>query len=568
MMDKETALNWFNKTNVLSRYSKFKREKQEVINQTDYLPKSASLPQRLWHIIHEITDIPGCKTCQKPVSWDRRFKRYKTYCGNPKCPNVDPDIISQKQSKTDYEKAAQKRHETCIKKYGHSNYLASEQGKQAVKRAFIAQTQSDKKKRYEKVANSRTKTLQDKYGVSNISHLAYISQDVLDLLNNKEWLKEQHHTLRKSAKQIGEELHIKSASSVIRSYLEKYQLQTLDVRLTPDTLNLLNNKDWLKEQHHDLKKSQSLIASELDIKGGATVVGKYLRKHGIEVLNPHPTSIGEQQIAEWLVNNKTAITQNCRSTIAPYELDIYIPQHNLAIEYCGLYWHSEQNGKDKWYHHNKWKRCKEQGIQLLTIYEDEWQQQQQQVKQKLLSLLNKDQRERVYARKCKIVVVSKKQKQEFFNQHHIQQDGPSSINIGLEYNDELVAVVGFYKQQDKHYLNRYATSKQVIGGFSKLLKYFQHNYEWNTLISFADLRWSTGNLYAKTGWTLDDIIPPDYYYSPNGHDRYHKFNYRRKNLPKILNHFNPNMSEKQNCDVNNILRLWDCGKLRYVISNN
>lgn len=126
----------------------------------------------------------------------------------------------------------------------------------------------------------------------------------------------------------------------------------------------------------------------------------------------------------------------------------------------------------------------------------------------------------------------------------------------------------FIKQRNSEYeLRRYATSAHVVGGFSKLLSYFKKTYEWNMLISFADLRWSNGNLYKQTGWKLDKILHPDYVYSPNAQNRVHKFNYRRKNLPNLLNEFNPELSERENCDNNNMLRIWDCGKLRYIIQN-
>ena len=134
---------------------------------------------------------------------------------------------------------------------------------------------------------------------------------------------------------------------------------------------------------------------------------------------------------------------------------------------------------------------------MITIFEDEWNERKEQVKAKLLSLLKIDNRERIYARNTDIVIVSSRTKIEFFNKNHIQGDGPSSINIGLMHNDELVACMGFTNHKDAIYLNRYATSFHVIGGFGKLLKYFQNNYEWNILVSFADLRWSNGNLYEK-----------------------------------------------------------------------
>ena len=155
---------------------------------------------------------------------------------------------------------------------------------------------------------------------------------------------------------------------------------------------------------------------------------------------------------------------------------------------------------------------------------------------------------------------------KFLNDNHIQGDGPGSIHIGLEYDSKLVAVMSFMKQKEKYYLNRYATSKQVVGGFSKLLKHFQRNNDWSILISFADQRWSNGNLYVQTGWELDSVLPSDYSYSSDGKNRSHKFNYRRNKLQNMLNYYDPLISERKNCDNNGILRIWDCGKLKFIIN--
>lgn len=53
------------------------------------------------------------------------------------------------------------------------------------------------------------------------------------------------------------------------------------------------------------------------------------------------------------------------------ELDIYIPELRLAIECNGTYWHSEIYLK-KNYHYNKSKRCEEQNILLINIWEHLW----------------------------------------------------------------------------------------------------------------------------------------------------------------------------------------------------
>lgn len=328
-----------------------------------------------------------------------------------------------------------------------------------------------------------------------------------------------------------------------------------------NTHQYLSDFDWLYEQHVNQKRTQLEIANELGI--NVTTVGRYLEKFNIPK-QYGVSSQSEKELVDWLHLYTNVIT-NSRSIISPYELDIYLPEYKLAIEYCGLYWHSEQAGKDKWYHKRKYDMCNDKHIQLLTIFEDEWFNKKKIVKTKIESLINSDQRERIYARKCKIVSVTSNEKRDFFEAYHIQGNGPGSINYGLTFNNNLVAVISFIKNDDTFYLNRYATSAHVIGGFSKLLEHFKRNNQWKKLITFADNRWSNGHLYAQTGWTLEKILPPDYYYSPDALQRVHKFNYRRKNLPFLLKTFDENKSEKENCDDNNILRIWDCGKQKFVM---
>lgn len=275
----------------------------------------------------------------------------------------------------------------------------------------------------------------------------------------------------------------------------------------------------------------------------------------------------EKDIREFCDHYNIDYIPNDRTTIPPKELDLLIPSHSLAIEYCGLYWHSETQGKHKQYHAHKMKECNNKGIRLLTIFEDEWTSRKDQVKHKLKRILGVDDGRKIYARKCTVGYVDTNTKREFFNINHIQGDGHSSINLGLIFDGDIVAIMGFTKHHKTYTLTRFATNSIVVGGFSKLLTHFQREFDWEMIISFADLRWSEGETYHKTGWKLDSILPPDYSYI-KGYNRYHKFNFRRKRLQKLLNNFDPSLSEKQNCDNNGILRIWDCGKQRWVIENS
>jgi len=250
--------------------------------------------------------------------------------------------------------------------------------------------------------------------------------------------------------------------------------------------------------------------------------------------------------------------------ISPKQIDIYLPKLNLAIEYCGVYWHTEKFLRDRKYHKNKLEDCNNRGIRLITIFSNEWVDSKELVKNKLRSVVGVDNRHTVFARKTTITIVDRGEKSIFFNNNHIQGDGHSSINIGLQYDNELVACVGLKKKDNDFIVNRYATSHRVVGGLSKLLKYVQHNYTYDRLISFADLRWSDGNLYEQTGWKLDRVLPEDYSYFYKG-KVHHKFNFRRRQLQNIMQEsFDSDKTEYQNCLDFGIYRLWDCGKNRYI----
>lgn len=330
--------------------------------------------------------------------------------------------------------------------------------------------------------------------------------------------------------------------------------------------NLHNNKYEYHQSDYTTNKQQVTITCPIHGDFQQIASDHMNNGHGCPKCSSRVSS-GEISMADWLFSVTDDIVTNSRNIISPYELDVYLPKHNVAIEYCGLYWHSEQQGKDKKYHQRKLNMCTDMGIRLLTIYEDEWLQQTNIVKNKILHTLNLSNDVRISARKCDVITVSRHSKQTFFDATHIQGSGPSSINYGLEINGELVAVMGFNKTGDTEFcLNRYSTKYHIIGGFTRLLKHFQRNNVWSKLVSFSDNRWSTGELYKATGWTCDKNLPPDYCYVVNN-QRYHKFGYRHKHLATKLSNYNPALSERENCDNAGLLRLWDCGKQRFIMLN-
>lgn len=257
-----------------------------------------------------------------------------------------------------------------------------------------------------------------------------------------------------------------------------------------------------------------------------------------------------------------------RKLIKPKELDIIIPSKQIAIEFCGLYWHSTALDvrKSPSYHKNKMEMCNKIGWRLITVFEDEWYNNSNIVLKKLTHILSNTGTQSLNGRDCEIIHISHKEQQSFLKDNHIQGPGSCSIRLGLKYNNELVSVMTFKRRKEGVYeLIRYASIYNVRGGFSKLLKRFTLLTKCSKIITFLDLRWGdiNNNVYKKTGFELDSILPPDYRYVV-GKKRVHKFNFRHKKLQKILPNYKSELSETQNTTLHNLHRIYDCGLARYV----
>ena len=155
-------------------------------------------------------------------------------------------------------------------------------------------------------------------------------------------------------------------------------------------------------------------------------------------------SKNEKSVQAFLDSLGIKYIPNIKTIIPPQELDIYIPDYNLAIEMDGLYWHSN-NTKPKNYHLEKTKKCNKRGIKLIHILDCEWKNKKeicQSIIKYNLQLTNK-----IPARKCKISEVNKPEYIDFCENNHIQGYAPTYIRLGLFYNNELVQVCGFNKEK-------------------------------------------------------------------------------------------------------------------------
>jgi hypothetical protein len=277
------------------------------------------------------------------------------------------------------------------------------------------------------------------------------------------------------------------------------------------------------------------------------------------------TSNNEIVMRNFLINNNIIFTESDRTILDGKELDIYIPSHNLAIEFNGLYWHSEKH-KDEKYHLNKSLICQEKGIHLMHIWEDESVYKLDIIKSIILNKLNKIEN-RIFARKCIIKEVKDtKLIRNFLDTNHIQGYSQSSIKLGLYYNGELVSLMTFgYRHTNKKKefeLIRFCNilNSNVVGASSKLFKYFLNNYSENNILSYSDFRLFDGKMYETLGFKKIHLSKPDYFWCKKL-ERKHRFNFNKQKL--IKDGYDPNKTEVVIMHERGYYRIWSCGQVRW-----
>ena len=349
--------------------------------------------------------------------------------------------------------------------------------------------------------------------------------------------------------------------------------------------NLMNEKEFFekaKEIHHNKYDYSQTIYNGMNhlFKYICPIHGEieqrpydHLRGYGCYKCS-NLESKKENEIYDFVKEKITDVKQNDRTILNGKELDIYIPSKQIAIEYNGLRWHSEEFGRDKWYHLNKTLECNNNGIKLLQIFEDEFIEHKEIVLNKISHILGIQQElPKIMGRKCKVEIISKNIAEQFLNDYHIQGYARSTVYLGALYEDKLVAVMTFkqeFKNLPKWELTRFASDYhyvcQGVGG--KMFSWFIKHYNPLEVKSFADRRWTLDkedNLYVRLGFELIEELKPDYEYilNTNPKKRFHKFNFRKHLLHRKYG-LSLSMTETEMVKKLGYNKIWNCGLFKYI----
>lgn len=274
----------------------------------------------------------------------------------------------------------------------------------------------------------------------------------------------------------------------------------------------------------------------------------------------------EKEISEFLTSMGVVNTVSDYSILSGKQLDIYCPEHKLAIEFNGLYWHSEVF-KEKHYHLEKTEICESQGIQLVHIWEDEWVEKQEVVKSLLKAKLG-IKTPASYARQHKVVWGNMSGLREFLDNHHIQGSVSSTHHLSLiDKSGVIQAVMLFTKRKDGLELVRFA-SNDCHGAFSKLLSHFRRKFSGTKIYSFGDrcVVSRLSNIYLSHGFVEEEVQKPDYkYHKPGTFMREHKFGFRKGSFAR-MGYDVEGKTESQLATEAGLVRIWNCGLIKYVLN--
>ena len=446
--------------------------------------------------------------------------------------------------------------QTNLDRYGAENVFASEYGKQKIRETNLEKFGTESAMQSEEVKQTLRNNIEKRHG-----GLGGASKTILEKMKQTNLKRYGSENIRSS--EYGKQKIKESLNRKIKSFEEENdctRLLSLGLKHSYKIFDILNIKCIHYQARTYIKNSDINLElfKELEEKF-ENEARTYNSRYEVEI-HDWLSSIYSGKI---FVNTYGIIKDDTKK-----QLDFYIPNKKLAIEFNGDYWHSVNAGKDPNYHLNKTQLCQEKGIRLIHIFEYEWLMKKDIIKSIISSALGIYET-KIYARECEVREVNSKEARQFLDENHLQGFIASSYRLGLYYNDKLVQLLCFGKNRFKKNeveLLRMCTKKntQVIGGFSKLLKHQLYA----SFVSYVDLSKFDANGYLENKFKLISQSAPNYKYI-NGEQILNRISAQKHKLPKLLgDNFDESKTESQNMIDAGYWQIYDCGNLKLEYMKN
>jgi len=471
-------------------------------------------------------------------------------------PMQNPETLERHLANKNFEKFKESYKKTMLERYGVDSGFKHESIKKRAKKTMLERYGTEHALRSDICREKYKNTIREKYGDSALEWAGYNVKEIRDkaMITNRENLGVDYPFQSLDIQEKIKQTFIKkygvdkiAKSPVIQEKIRKSILEKFGIH----HLSLPEIRERIKQT--SLEKYGvicSLQNPDIQQKSYETRIKN----------DSFKTSALEKEIREFIqATVSSEVLKNLRNIIAPYEIDICIPEKKIAVEVNGLYWHSEA-WVDKNYHTLKYKLCQEAGYRLVTIFEHEWLQRQNAVKSRLRSVLGEN-KILIGARETVFSVGDQEEVSSFLNEFHVQGSTRFEKAFKLSFEDQIVAVMTFsrhHRQTSKELvLNRFCIrdNYSIMGGASKLLKNADIH---EPIVSYSDNRWSDGDIYHQLKFKLDRQLPPDYFYISNSGV------FSKQSMRKTKKDRDSGLSEHALRLSQGYLRVYDCGKQRWL----
>ena len=240
------------------------------------------------------------------------------------------------------------------------------------------------------------------------------------------------------------------------------------------------------------------------------------------------------------------IIENDRTILQGKELDIYVPEHNLAIEFNGSYWHSNIFCDDN-FHLNKTVMCLDRNIKLIHIFENYWDSN----KEVCMSIISKAlgvYKQTIIAETCLFKKIDITTYSMFVRQNSLYNVvNESLICYGLYHNNNLISVLGLIKDNETIVIDNYCTSifTNVVNGLKILLD--KSNIQ--KCVAYIDRNISFKEEYEDIGFVIDYYTPP----------KRHFYKMRTYQNIELITNDETYINNKEYCWIS------DCGDIKVVL---
>lgn len=324
-------------------------------------------------------------------------------------------------------------------------------------------------------------------------------------------------------------------------------------------------KELLNELYVQDKKTQREIGDMHEVP--PCIISRFCREYGIQTRDCVNYGIGtsraEEEIYDYISSfYQGKIIRNDRSHIK--ELDIFIPELSLGVEFNGCYWHSS-HFKGSGYHREKYLHFRNLGVRVIQIWEDQWADERTRpIIKSLLKSSTGIMGNRIYGRKCKVVDITNKSAKEFLHVNHMQGSGRPKHSMGLLYDHSLIGVMTFNKIKGVYHIDRlaYKMGYSVIGGTKKLFKHFIENIDPSEVHTYSSNDLFTGRVYESLGFSFSHTTQPRYYYIKDN-IRYSRQKFQKKKL--VSQGSDISKTEKEIMEDRGYLRIHDSGNTKWIL---